>query len=173
MEDVCFPIYIKKKIYYTCVNGKSGNWCPTSLTKRRTQHTWGYCINNRLTKKKNMETISDIGEIITLKLYQMTKDITELFDKYNITYWADGGTFLGAIRHGGIIPWDDDVDLATVSISEKKIKRKNFISELSHLGYQLLPVDFGFKIYPINGIPIKVNTWQAHIGKFKKKKSKY
>lgn len=43
---------------------------------------------------------------------EILNEIDKVCKKHNITYFAEWGTLLGTVRHGGYIPWDDDVDIA-------------------------------------------------------------
>src|SRR5437868_1379322 len=61
-------------------------------------------------------------------LYQLMKDVHELFMVNKLEYWIQGGTLLGAIRHKGIIPWDDDIDI-NIKLEDEKL----FLSFIPYL----------------------------------------
>ena len=42
---------------------------------------------------------------------EILHDFQDLYERHNIEYFAGGGTAIGAVRHKGIIPWDDDIDV--------------------------------------------------------------
>ncbi|SDB46885.1 lipopolysaccharide cholinephosphotransferase [Pseudobutyrivibrio sp. YE44] len=58
-----------------------------------------------------MRKLEDINELHNIQL-EMMEQFDKLCKEEGLTYFLAGGTLLGAIRHKGFIPWDDDVDLS-------------------------------------------------------------
>lgn len=79
-------------------------------------------IDASLQEKLRSQYNPDNSSLRTLQLQML--DILIEFDrickKHNIRYWLDAGTLLGAVRHGGFIPWDDDIDVCMFPADYKK-----------------------------------------------------
>lgn len=59
--------------------------------------------------------------------------------KNNLRYWLDSGTLIGAMRHGGFIPWDDDVDVCMPR--EDALKLKQIMTDKIFEGHIILQND--------------------------------
>ena len=78
---------------------------------------------NKNTELKNIQIVKLNGLKLAIKI----------FNKHNIQYWLDGGSCLGAYRHKGFIPWDDDIDIViprndyqkAINILNEELKESN------------------------------------------------
>ena len=101
-------------------------------------------ILNEIARKTNILRLLTAEECVLLKqtLLQMHNDIITLCDNYNITIMLGGGSCLGAIRHKGYIPWDDDLDLMMpreeyeklISLYEKGLVSEKYLFEYPQKG---------------------------------------
>ncbi len=80
-----------------------------------------------------------------LIMLDMLIEFDAICKKHQLQYWLDSGTLLGAVRHRGFIPWDDDIDLSMpiedynkfLAVAESELSRDIFL--------QTSKTDKGFK----------------------------
>lgn len=77
------------------------------------------------------------------ELQQKERDLLKIFvdfcNKHNLKYYLVGGTLLGAIRHKGFIPWDDDIDVAMLREDYDKfceLAAKEFTGDIFFQSYK-------------------------------------
>lgn len=81
---------------------------------------------------------SDLRKV-QLSLLDILVETDRVCREHGIQYWLDSGTVLGAVRHGGFIPWDDDLDIC--------IRRRDYrrfcrcMRESLREPYRLLDID--------------------------------
>lgn len=80
------------------------------------------------------------------QLYYILDAVDKLCKQFGIRYFVIGGTLLGALRHGGLIPWDDDLDIAIIGEDSYKLLGEEFGEELGRYGLKLDTFPHGYKI---------------------------
>lgn len=95
-------------------------------------------------------------------LYQLAYDVHAVLKAAGITHWIVEGSLLGAVRHRGLIPWDDDVDMGIVLEDVSKLlkvpaevwKRHNLECKKHWVGFKIFRRD-GFWVPNNRQFPYK------------------
>lgn len=87
-------------------------------------------------------------------LYHLMMEVDQLLEQHKLPYWATCGTLLGAVRHAGLIPWDDDLDIC---MYQHDVERLLLLTDaLKSRGLAMVQHWIGmYKIFFINGRAIE------------------
>ena len=91
----------------------------------------------RLNKRKVAEVKSSDTRKIQLLVLMLLLELDRICKKYNLTYYIAGGSILGAVRHKGFIPWDDDIDITMprpdydkfIKIAQKELPEEYYLDK--------------------------------------------
>ncbi|XP_065673309.1 uncharacterized protein RP688 [Hydra vulgaris] len=87
-------------------------------------------------------------------LHFILSTLIKSFEKYNVFYWLDYGTLLGALRHGDIISWDHDGD---ISILLNDSNLENALTEIRSHG-----VEANSMVAQFNGFHVDIVRWNKY-----------
>ena len=76
----------------------------------------------------------------------MAAVVDEVLTTNSVPYWTSGGTTLGIVRHGGLIPWDDDIDICILDTDVGKLT-SSCIADFASKGYACVEASFGYRVF--------------------------
>jgi hypothetical protein len=79
------------------------------------------------------------------RLYLVIKYTTQFLEENEIDYCAESGTLLGCVRHKGIIPWDNDIDI--MIFRDGYFKMKTLINKYNNNHFSILHMTPGFRLF--------------------------
>ena len=91
-------------------------------------------INLLLSNQKWQKATGYIRNVQSID-FDMLQVVHNICERHNISYWLEAGTLLGAIRHKGFIPWDDDLDIRMTRDNYDKFL--TVWDEIKPVGYEL------------------------------------
>ena len=97
---------------------------------------------NHVLKQKIPKDTMIISDDLAKKLKYMYKSFEKVADQHNVKFFVISGTLLGAYRHQGFIPWDDDVDMCMEIKYKDTILSKKFQNDLKKEGLKLIYDNF-------------------------------
>lgn len=79
------------------------------------------------------------------KAVEMMVEVKAILDRNGVNFWIEYGTFLGAVRNGQMVPWDNEIDIGVFDYSFTN--KENFLNDLKRHGYEIKYRPGRIKIY--------------------------